>query len=79
MIKILLFAGLQEAAGVEQLVLDRVPPTVHALKKQLIAEYPVLRLDQVMVAVNEEIVANEAETALQTGDIVALLPPVSGG
>ena len=38
-----------------------------------------LRAKTVRIAVNQELVADEAETAVSAGDEIALLPPLSGG
>ena len=53
-------------------------PTVAALKQQLEATYPKLHeLSSYMVAVNNEYAL--PAVVLQTGDEVAIIPPVSGG
>lgn len=51
--------------------------TVQQLKGWLKANYCLQSLDRVIVAVNEEFVTNEE--MIQAGDIVAFIPPVSGG
>jgi sulfur-carrier protein len=76
MITLLFFAHLQEAVGEERVVLPNVPKTVNALKQEVEKRYHI-DLKQVMVAVNEEY-ARDDQT-LQPGDIVAFIPPVSGG
>lgn len=79
MIKILLFAGLQEEMGTGQLVWKarQESGTVEQLMMDLKQEYPQMSLEHVMVAVNEEFVTPFDQ--IQTGDVVALIPPVSGG
>ncbi|ASL66306.1 TPA: molybdopterin converting factor subunit 1 [Bacillus cereus] len=78
MIIILLFANLREEVGSDRLVIsEKQEMTVQQLKEWLKASYCLQSLDQVMVAVNEEFVMNEE--MIKAGDIVALIPPVSGG
>jgi sulfur-carrier protein len=78
-IKVLLFAGLQDAMQQHELELEYSSLTVLELKNTLKQNYPKLpSLDNVMVAVNEEYVM-EQETTVKNGDTVALIPPVSGG
>ncbi|HFK1716156.1 molybdopterin converting factor subunit 1 [Bacillus cereus] len=78
MIIILLFANLREEVGSDRLVIsEKQEMTVQQLKEWLKASYCLQLLDKVMVAVNEEFVMNEE--MIKAGDIVALIPPVSGG
>ncbi|HDR7515645.1 molybdopterin converting factor subunit 1 [Bacillus mobilis] len=78
MITILLFANLREEVGSDRFViLEKQEMTVQQLKEWLKASYSLQSLDKVMVAVNEEFVTNEE--MIKAGDIVALIPPVSGG
>jgi sulfur-carrier protein len=78
MILILLFANLREEVGSDRLVIsEKQEMTVQQLKEWLKARYCLQSLDKVMVAVNEEFVMNEE--MIKAGDIVALIPPVSGG
>ncbi|HEU5141409.1 MAG TPA: molybdopterin converting factor subunit 1 [Bacillales bacterium] len=78
MIQILLFAKFQEAVGEDSIAWHDAPITVGALKEQLQGAYEEFpRLDDVMVAVNEQYANNETE--IRDGDTVALIPPVSGG
>ncbi|WP_433772489.1 molybdopterin converting factor subunit 1 [Bacillus wiedmannii] len=78
MITILLFANLREEVGLDRLVnLEKEEMNVGQLKNWLKESYHLQSLDTVMVAVNEEFVTNEE--MIKTGDIVALIPPVSGG
>ncbi|EZP78789.1 molybdopterin converting factor subunit 1 [Parageobacillus genomosp. 1] len=76
MITLLFFAHLQEAVGEERVILPHVPKTVKELKEEVKQRYHI-SLEQVMVAVNEEYAGDEQ--TLQPGDIVAFIPPVSGG
>ncbi|MEH7059515.1 molybdopterin converting factor subunit 1 [Bacillus wiedmannii] len=78
MITILLFANLREEVGSDRLViLEKQEMTVQQLKEWLKASCYLQSLDRVMVAVNEEFVTDEE--MIKAGDIVALIPPVSGG
>ena len=77
MIKILLFAHLQEKAGSDQLTIDKEQTTIRDLKNILKETYQLIEFDQVMTAVNEEYVMDD-EIA-KAGDTVAFIPPVSGG
>jgi sulfur-carrier protein len=79
-VRVLLFAGLREAAGAREVQVDLAPrASVAELREALARAYPALRplLANAAVAVNEEYA--EAEVRLQPGDTVALIPPVSGG
>ncbi|HJA40751.1 MAG TPA: molybdopterin converting factor subunit 1 [Firmicutes bacterium] len=77
MVKILWFAHLSEAVGKRELEIEVAGMTVAALKKQLQEQYPDLVLEHVLTAVNEEYVADDM--VLDNGDVVAFIPPVSGG
>ncbi|MDL4841927.1 molybdopterin converting factor subunit 1 [Aquibacillus rhizosphaerae] len=77
MITVLLFAQLQEEAGNGRLELELVDTTVKELKETLQREYNLTKMDQVMVAINEEYAL--PDDRVKDGDIVALIPPVSGG
>ena len=77
MIEVLLFAHLQEEASKSAVQVDCEKITVAELKEILIKKYNIAISNEIMVAVNEEY-ANEKDT-IQTGDVVAMIPPVSGG
>ncbi|GGI17815.1 molybdopterin converting factor subunit 1 [Gottfriedia solisilvae] len=78
MIKVLLFAHLREKVGVEELTLiENEGIKVKDLKSWLTKNYDLQSLNQVMTAVNEEFVTDE--DIVNAGDIVAFIPPVSGG
>jgi molybdopterin converting factor subunit 1 len=78
-IKVLLFAGLAEKLGKKELVLDHLPDSVTELTAWLKREYPLIAgdLERCMIALNEEYAGPEAK--LKESDVVALIPPVSGG
>ncbi|MFD0771164.1 molybdopterin converting factor subunit 1 [Bacillus sp. CGMCC 1.60114] len=78
MITILLFANLREEVGSDQLVIiEKREINVYQLKEWLKDNYHLQSLDRVMVAINEEFVIDE--DTVKAGDIVAFIPPVSGG
>lgn len=77
MIKVLLFAQLQETVGKEQVEVDVSDITVQELKKLLKEKYQLPQIDHVMTAVNEEFA--QPTDIVTAGDVVALIPPVSGG
>ena len=75
-----LFAAYQDAYGVPELLLQ-IPEgsTVAVVRDRLLSEHPELEKwrDVTRFGVNLQFVA--AETLLQAGDEVVLIPPVSGG
>ena len=77
MIKILLFAQLQEDIGQDSLVLDVNGWTVKQVKDYLLEQYPQVTLQAVMTAINEEYAFDD--DSVKDGDTIAFLPPVSGG
>ncbi|WP_332693931.1 molybdopterin converting factor subunit 1 [Halalkalibacter lacteus] len=77
MIKILLFAELQEEAGVDQIEVDKAGSTVTELKEWLLQEYKLSSLSNTMIAINESYATEEER--VKDGDTVAFIPPVSGG
>jgi molybdopterin converting factor subunit 1 len=75
-----LFARLRDMAGSGELVRDvPAPATVQTVWSALVAEMPALaQYEKTMsVAVNAEY--SRMAAAVQDGDEVAFLPPVSGG
>jgi molybdopterin converting factor subunit 1 len=79
MIKVLLFAGIAEKLGQQQIVVEQHDITVQYLREWLTEQYPAIAFDieRAMVAVNEEFA--EDQTMLKMDDEVAIIPPVSGG
>ncbi|WP_018924293.1 molybdopterin converting factor subunit 1 [Salsuginibacillus kocurii] len=77
MIKVLLFAKLQEEAGVHEIELEGSGRTVQSVKEQLVQEYRLPSLETSMAAINEEFV--KEEDIVSPGDTVAFIPPISGG
>jgi molybdopterin converting factor subunit 1 len=80
-IVVLYFAALRELLGVseETVSITGASINIDALAEQLAQSHPALRghLSSVRFAVNESFVNGTAEVL--NGDIVALIPPVSGG
>ena len=78
-VQILYFAALRDQVGCaeEHLTLPPGEVRVAALVRLLEAKHPNLRLDAVRVALNEEFA--DASAPVAPGDVVALIPPVSGG
>ncbi|WP_188455286.1 molybdopterin converting factor subunit 1 [Virgibacillus oceani] len=76
MIDVLFFAELQETVGNEKVSMEADGMTVKALKEKLSAAYD-LSLDHAMIAINQEYAAEDA--MITNGDVVAFIPPVSGG
>ena len=77
MIKILLFAQLQEEIGQKHIEIEVEEITVQQLKDMLKVKFNFANLDNVMVAINEEYAMDQ--DVIQSGDTVAFIPPVSGG
>lgn len=78
MITVLLFADQREKVGKEKLLLKGGEMTVVQVKEQLLREYPSLNLKNTMTAINEEY-ADEETCTVQPNDVIAFIPPVSGG
>ncbi|WP_429463720.1 molybdopterin converting factor subunit 1 [Neobacillus sp. B4I6] len=77
MITVLLFAHLQEQLGTDKMIINKVELTVAELKEKVEEELGWDQRQPLMVAINEEYAIDE--DLIKEGDIVALIPPVSGG
>jgi molybdopterin synthase sulfur carrier subunit len=84
MIKVLFFANFREQLGCGELDVAWSPDvgTVTGLRQRLVAQggatwRPVLDADNVIKAVNQVVVEDDA--AVADGDEVAFFPPVTGG
>lgn len=77
MIKVLFFAELEEIVGSREISIDQSQMSVNEVKEYLKGKFLNLAVDRAMVAVNEEY-AEDADI-VKTGDVVAFIPPVSGG
>jgi molybdopterin synthase sulfur carrier subunit len=79
-VNVRMFAGLKDLVGSRDI--DMTLPTgatVGDLRQQLADAYPIVRpfLPTLVCAVDEEYVPSDH--VLRDGDLVALIPPVSGG
>jgi molybdopterin synthase sulfur carrier subunit len=76
---VIYFAAVRDLVGLseEHVEVTDAEPHVGRLIEILLLRHPRLSMDGVRVAVNEEFV--NADTALNDADVVALIPPVSGG
>lgn len=68
---------MQEGASKPALYIDYENIMVAELKEVLTKKYNIAISNEIMVAINEEY-ANE-DDIIQIGDVVAMIPPVSGG
>ena len=76
------FASLREAVGAESMTLEVEEATLAGVRTMLATrlaaqQFDALAAEGLQVAVNQVIVAGEA--ALEAGDEIAFLPPVTGG
>jgi molybdopterin converting factor subunit 1 len=78
-IKILFFGITADFAGSNSNALTcEENTTIKELKKTLVTSYPDLKnINDFAIAVNEEYAEND--TVLKENDVVAIIPPVSGG
>ncbi|RYZ09945.1 MAG: MoaD/ThiS family protein [Alphaproteobacteria bacterium] len=80
---VLLFGRLKDAFGASSIEMPEGAGTAAELRALLISANPdlaeTLRSKAVRIAVNQELVADEAGTWIMHTDEVALLPPLSGG
>ena len=78
-LKILLFGISKELIGATSIVFSISPnTTILEFKTQLKKQYPqVTEINSYAIAVNESYASNE--TVLKENDIIAIIPPVSGG
>jgi len=76
-IKVSYFARLRELTGKSDETIEQESMTVRELLDWAEMMYPGFGKDTVHVAVNEEYALKE--DVIQSGDICAFIPPVSGG
>jgi sulfur-carrier protein len=81
--QILLFGKLKDAFGAGAIETPGAPATVADLRASLVIAHhdlaDLLSPRAMRIAVNQELVADEAGMPLSAGDEIALLPPLSGG
>lgn len=77
MIEILFFASLRDSVGKSKITLQADQMTIKQLKEILLETYDLPNLSQTMIAINEEYASDDS--VINKGDIVAFIPPVSGG
>ncbi len=80
---VLLLGKLKNAFGAASIAMPEGVGTAAELRAALVLAYPdlsdVLGAKTVRIAVNQELVADEAGTRVSEADEIALLPPLSGG
>lgn len=80
---VLLFGRLKDAFGASSIAMPEGVGTAAELRTMLAAENPDLAetilAKTIRIAVNQEMVTDEAGTRITAADEVALLPPLSGG
>jgi molybdopterin synthase sulfur carrier subunit len=67
---------LIEAVGAEKIDIDEMHDT-EALQRCLAEKFPELKNKTYRIAINKTLIQNK--TLLNDGDVIALLPPFSGG
>lgn len=77
MIKLYYFARLRELTGKAEETLEKNKITVEQLLDWAEDTYPGFGKDMIHVAVNEEYALKD--DIIETGDVCAFIPPVSGG
>lgn len=78
MIKLLFFAEMQEIVGQSTLTIEAENISIEEITNNFLKNYEMNHLiNQAMFAVNEEYA--EVDTIVKSGDVVAFIPPVSGG
>ena len=75
-ISVLVFGQIAEIVNTEKLILQNVKDT-NELIEQLKKEYPLLQKLAFSIADNKKII--QSNTILNHEDVVAILPPFSGG
>jgi len=75
-VKVLLFGELSDLAGSVELTLENVESTF-AAHEVLLMKFPSFKTKKYAIAVNKQLIRETV--ILADGDILALLPPFSGG
>jgi len=74
--ELLFFGSLTDATSVGRLIVEDIFDT-EQLKAYLEERYPALRTAKYFIAVNQQMI--QQVHPLQPGDVVAFMPPFSGG
>ena len=74
--QLLFFGSLADIAGKTDFDMSGIKDT-NQLKEKIFGEFPALSRHSFLVAVNKKVQNSNVE--LKEGDVVALLPPFSGG
>ncbi|MBO1003616.1 molybdopterin converting factor subunit 1 [Pseudogracilibacillus auburnensis] len=78
MIDLLFFAQLQEKVGSPKITIEANDISIKEIKEKFLAKYKMDHLlNEAMIAVNEEY--SKEDAVVFSGDVVAFIPPVSGG
>ncbi|MCR8641789.1 molybdopterin converting factor subunit 1 [Paenibacillus sp. N1-5-1-14] len=77
MIKVLLFARMREVVGDAQVLIDQDRMTIQELKQHMSERFGLQEQEVMMVAVNEKFA--DDQQVVKRGEVVAFIPPVSGG
>ena len=75
-LEVLYFGSLVDITGLSKQEFKSIADT-DLLVQQLQTDYPALRTTKFFIAVNQQMI--QSNKALNHGDIVALMPPFSGG
>lgn len=77
MVEVLFFAELRDVVGKDKLTVAADGMTITELKEKWLTSYGVEKFNVAMVAINEEYAPDD--TLVKAGDVIAFIPPVSGG
>lgn len=75
--QVLFFAELREKAEVDKVDVELAGLSVDQVKEWVAIDYSMPKVKEAMIAINEEFALND--TIIAEGDIIAFIPPVSGG
>lgn len=75
--KVLFFAHLRDMVGEESVMVEANGKTIAELKAEMISTYGLQNMETVMIAINEEFAPDKE--VIKDGDVIAFIPPVSGG
>ncbi len=75
-IKVLFFGQLLEVVGAKELILEGITD-IDTLKAALHQQFPLLAQSKYIIAVDQEMISDNQK--IENHNIVALMPPFSGG